>query len=308
MLAYGRLLRLSLAPSSAADIAAGVVLVAGEWPAGWRPWLLMLASLCVYHGGMALNDWADREEDARSRPARPIPSGAIGPRKALVLATTLLLAGPILAYLAAPRCILSLGTVALLAALYDVAGRGSLLGPLLLGACRAGNLTTGLLLSIELSEFLASRLVHIVALYGLYVYCVSRLARLEDEPDETRGMGRPRLSLGLAGMLLALVGFPRLLLLGRAGEWNHSFERTSAIVAVAIGLAGALGLLARSLRRGTWSRSDVMGAVGMALRRLLVATAAIAAQAGTSDGLWVAAAILCGYPVSFVLRRVFPPT
>src|SRR5882672_4413105 len=98
MLAYGRLLRLSLAPSAAADIAAGVVLASGLWPASGKPWLLMLASLCVYHGGMALNDWADRAADAQSRPTRPIPSGAISARVALVLALALLLTGPVLAF------------------------------------------------------------------------------------------------------------------------------------------------------------------------------------------------------------------
>jgi 4-hydroxybenzoate polyprenyltransferase len=310
MLAYGRLLRLSLAPSAAADIAAGVVLASGEWPRSWRPWLLMLASLCVYHGGMAMNDWADRDEDARSRPGRPIPSGAIGARVALVLAIALLLAGPVLAFFVAPRCALALGSVSLLAALYDLAARGPLLGPLLLAACRAGNLSTGLFLNIELSEFLGSRLVHVVALYGLYVYCVSRLARLEDAPDAIRVVGHPRLVLGSAGLLLALVGLPHLLLLWRGADWRHygSVERTSACVAAAIAVAGALGLVARSLRGGALSQRDVMAAVGMALRRLIVATAAIAAQAGSSDGLWVAAAILCGFPVSFVLRRVFPPT
>jgi len=310
MLAYGRLLRLSLAPSAAADIAAGVVLAAGEWPASWKPYLLMLASLCVYHGGMALNDWADRGVDAQTRPTRPLPSGALGARSALVLASTLLLAGPLLAFLVAPRCALVLGSVSLLAVFYDIAGRGPWLGPLLLSACRAGNLSTGILLSLELPVLVASRLVHPVVLYALYVYSVSRLARLEDAPESTWSRGHPRLALGLAGALLTLVGLPLLVLLSRGPDPRHypAMVRTSAYVAAAIALAGALGLLARSLRGVPWSRSDVMAAVGMALRRLLAATAAIAAQAGTSDGLWVAGAILCGYPLSFLLRRVFPPT
>jgi len=309
MLAYGRLLRLSLAPSAAADIAAGVVLAAGEWPAGWKPWLLMLASLCVYHGGMVLNDWADRRGDAKSRPARPIPSGAIGAGRALALASSLLLAGPALAFLVEPRCALSLGAVACLAALYDLAGRGPLTGPLLLAACRAGNSITGIVLVLGVSEFAASRLVHIVSLYGLYVFCVSRLAQLEDAPETTWRKGHPRLALGSAALLLAMIGLPHLLLLERGPDPRHypDFEKTSAIVAAAIALAGALGLFSRTLR-GFASQGEVMASVGMALRRLLVASAAIAAQAGTSDGLWVAAVILCGYPVSFVLRRVFPPT
>lgn len=310
MLAYGRLLRLSLAPSAVADIAAGVVLAAGAWPAGWKPWLLVLGSLCVYHGGMALNDWADREGDARDRPTRPIPSGAVAASSALALALVLLLAGPLLAYLVAPRCGFVLGSVSALAAAYDLVGRGPWLGPILLAACRAGNLSSGIVLSVALLDFPASRLVHIVALYGLYVFCVSRLALLEDAPDASRSGNRPRLALALAGTVLALVGLPHLILLLRGPDLRHvlSIEPRGTYVAAGIALAGALGLLQKSLRPGPWSRGDVMAAVGMALRRLLVATAAIAAQAGTRDGLWVAGAILCGYPVSHVLRRVFPPT
>ncbi len=310
MLAYGRLLRLSLAPSAAADIAAGIVLAGGVWPAGWRPFLLMFSSLCVYHGGMALNDWADRASDAQGRPSRPIPSGVIAAHSALVLALALLLAGPLLAYFVAPRCALLLGAVSVLATVYDILGRGPWLGPLLLAECRAGNLGAGVVLCLQLPEFAASHLVILVALYGLYVFCVSRLARIEDAPDAAWNRSRPRLGLALAGIVLAVAGLPRLILLWRDPQplQFSQGERAAAYAAALIAFAGALGLLQRSLRPAAWSRSDVMAAVGMALRRLLVASAAIAAQAGTADGLWVAGAILCGYPISFLLRRVFPPT
>jgi len=309
MLAYGRLLRLSLAPSAAADIAAGVILTSGDWPASAKPWLLILASLCVYHGGMALNDWADREEDARSRTTRPIPSGAIGAGTALALALGLLASGPMIAWLVAPRCALALGCVSLLAALYDLAGRGPWLGPLLLGACRAGNLTAGLLLSIE-PDGLVAHLPKIALLYGLYVFSVSRLARLEDAPESSWRSARPRFALGLAAMVLAFVGLPGVVELARGQDLGHlpRMEVIGSWAAAAIALAGAIGLLRRSLRPAPWNRSDVMASVGMALRRLLVATSAIAAQAGTPAGLWVAGSILCGYPVSYLLRRVFPPT
>ena len=45
---------------STATLAAG-----GFLPAGPGPWVLMLASLAVYTGSLALNDWADREHDAQ---------------------------------------------------------------------------------------------------------------------------------------------------------------------------------------------------------------------------------------------------
>jgi 4-hydroxybenzoate polyprenyltransferase len=310
MLALGRLLRLSLAPSAVADVAAGIVLAAGAWPAGGAPLRLMLASLCVYHGGMALNDWADRHADARDGRPRPIPSGAFAPRAALALAVTLLLAGPVLALSVAPRCALALGTVALLAAAYDLGVRGPWLGPLLLGGCRAGNLGAGQLLGLEGPTHAEELLWPLTILYGLYVLLVSRLARLEDAPEDAIRRGHPAATLACAALALAAIGLPRLLVLWRSGELvtAPASLRAGVLGAALLAPAGALGLVRRSLRGASWSAEPVGSAVGMALRRLLVATSAIAAQAGTTDGLLVAAAILLGYPLSFALRRLFPPT
>ncbi|MGW0775641.1 UbiA family prenyltransferase [Streptomyces sp. NPDC002835] len=55
------------------------------------------ASLFLYEAGMALNDWADREEDAVDRPHRPIPSGRITPTAALTAAAALTATGLTLA-------------------------------------------------------------------------------------------------------------------------------------------------------------------------------------------------------------------
>ena len=51
----------------------------------------------LYLAGMALNDLADREEDARERPERPIPSGAVSPRAAALIGGSLLLGGVLVA-------------------------------------------------------------------------------------------------------------------------------------------------------------------------------------------------------------------
>ncbi|MGW6228351.1 UbiA family prenyltransferase, partial [Cellulosimicrobium cellulans] len=55
--------------------------------------LLPLASACLYAGGMALNDYADRDLDAVERPERPIPSGRISEGRALRVAVGLTAAG-----------------------------------------------------------------------------------------------------------------------------------------------------------------------------------------------------------------------
>lgn len=311
MLALGRLLRLSLAPTALADVAAGIVLGAGRWPGGLAPFALMAGSSCVYHGAMALNDWADRDEDARLRAERPIPSGAIRAGHALVLAAGLLLCGPLLALGSAPRCALLLGAVAATAALYDLRGRGPWRGPLLLAACRAGNLGVGLLHAGPVSAWRPA-LFLAPATYGLYVFLVSRLARLEDLDARAYATGglRPAGWLAAAAAALLGVGTSASFLASQAGALRAEALPLAGGFALLLACAAAFGLLrrARVLARTLPQPADVRAGAGMALRRLLVASACFAAGSGTTAGLAVAAAILCGYPLSFALRRAFPPT
>ncbi|MGW6155574.1 UbiA family prenyltransferase, partial [Streptomyces sp. NPDC055144] len=75
--------------------------LAGASAVGLRPgrgtFLAIGSSLCLYEAGMALNDWADRAEDAVDRPHRPLPSGRIRPAAALAAAGGLTAAGLALA-------------------------------------------------------------------------------------------------------------------------------------------------------------------------------------------------------------------
>lgn len=47
----------------------------------------------LYSGGMMLNDFIDREIDRVERPSRPIPSGRVAPKTALLLSLAMLFAG-----------------------------------------------------------------------------------------------------------------------------------------------------------------------------------------------------------------------
>jgi len=68
--------RVSNLPTVWTNVLAGVVLAGGAPDDGRVPWLLVALSLC-YVAGMFLNDAFDRDFDARHRPERPIPSGAV---------------------------------------------------------------------------------------------------------------------------------------------------------------------------------------------------------------------------------------
>jgi 4-hydroxybenzoate polyprenyltransferase len=303
---WARLLRISLAPSAAADVAAGIVVGRwGRWPAGPEPWIAIGASLAVYHGGMALNDWADREADRRSRPERPIPSGAISARTALVAAWTLELGAVAIAAAISWSAVAWIAGLGALVVAYDLLARGAWAGPLLLGACRAANLGFGLLFAGALGPtpdgIVPDGAALLALLYGAYVVCASRVARLEDLDDEHAIGASPRAWLAAAALLLCAPAF--------VDPYEAGLRSPDPIV-LTLGVAGAASLAWTALRTKRWTRADAGRATGLALRRLLVFTACVAllGRRGGDAPVYVALAILAGFPISAALRRVIPPT
>jgi len=80
------LVRAPAALSVPGDVLAGATAAGTLGP---RTAALAAASVCLYWAGMAANDWADRELDARERPERPIPSGTNSSRRADVSSTVI---------------------------------------------------------------------------------------------------------------------------------------------------------------------------------------------------------------------------
>lgn len=106
--------------------------------------LLPLASACLYAGGMALNDWADRDLDAVERPERPIPSGRVTPRHALRVAAGLGVAGLALAAAAGGRRSLAVAVpLAGCVWLYDARFKETAAGPVAMAACRGLDVLLG---------------------------------------------------------------------------------------------------------------------------------------------------------------------
>ncbi|OKK04935.1 hypothetical protein AMK26_13115 [Streptomyces sp. CB03234] len=93
--AWAELLRVSALFTVPGDALAGAAAV-GVRP-NRRTMLAIGSSLCLYEAGMALNDWADRDEDAVDRPHRPLPSGRIAPPAALAASAALTAMGLALA-------------------------------------------------------------------------------------------------------------------------------------------------------------------------------------------------------------------
>ncbi|MFD9353928.1 SCO3242 family prenyltransferase [Streptomyces sp. NPDC060031] len=139
--AWAQLLRISALFTVPGDALAGAA-AAGVRP-GPRTALAVGASLCLYSAGMALNDWADREEDARERPGRPIPSGRIRPGAALAAAGGLTAAGVALAACAGRRPAAVAGALAGTVWAYDLGLKHTPAGPAAMAAARSLDLMLG---------------------------------------------------------------------------------------------------------------------------------------------------------------------
>ncbi|MCZ7645716.1 MAG: UbiA family prenyltransferase [Planctomycetota bacterium] len=147
-MAYLRLVRLPNVFTAWADIFAGF-LIAHTAVSGPVPWErlapLLLVSAGLYLGGMAFNDLADRAEDARFRPGRPIPSGAVSPRGAAACGALLFALALGAAAFSGVPTLLHAALLALAVLLYDFGVKGvALAGPLALGVCRYLNVQVGM--------------------------------------------------------------------------------------------------------------------------------------------------------------------
>lgn len=197
-----RLIRLPNLATAVADPLAGFVIVAGLQDLGWLPpagWLAVLASACLYAGGMVQNDVVDVELDREERPGRPLPAGRIPLARAALVANGLLAVGAlaacgaaVLAACPAPAFVGAALTAAVW--IYNRHAKGTLAGTAVMGSCRGLNW----LLGMTAAGWPPAVLWLLPLGMGLYVTGITLFAR--DEAGQGR---RGRL---LAGMLVMAAG------------------------------------------------------------------------------------------------------
>lgn len=196
LLAFAQLVRLPNVFTAFADICLGAC-AAGYFAS--KPGvfaLMLLGSGCLYLAGMALNDMADRHDDAKHRPTRPIPSGRITPQTALMIAVGLLFSGLVLAGFSQsllppqePGTIRPAHFAAALSfaiILYDTWLKRTPFGPVGMGLCRFLNVLLGISGAglVGLSGNLPLSF-HLAGVVGLYIVGVTWFARTE-ETDSRR--------------------------------------------------------------------------------------------------------------------------
>jgi 4-hydroxybenzoate polyprenyltransferase len=193
--AYLELLRPANVMTAVADGLAGFA-AAGRGNPEALPWLLA-ATACLYAGGVALNDFFDRELDLLERPERPIPSGRVRPAAAGLLGAALLASGILAATRVgtAPGCIAF--AIAVFVVLYDSWGKHRMfLGPVNMGLCRGLNLLLGMSAA---PEAIASRW-YLALLPFVYISAITALSR-----GEVHGGKRPVAVFSVISLTLLLI-------------------------------------------------------------------------------------------------------
>lgn len=290
--AWAELLRLPALFTVPGDALAGAA-AAGARP-GPRTLLAIGSSLCLYEAGMALNDWADRAEDAVERPHRPLPSGRVRPAAALTAAGALTGAGLALAAGAGRPALAVAAPLAATVWAYDLALKHTPAGPAAMAAARG----LDLLLGAAATGGNTRAALPSAALLGTHTLAVTAVSRRETTGGSVLA---PLAALATTGALTRLVTRPTRLPAGRRAAAAPGLPGSSpagppprATGALATALATAYAATAaRPYFHAVLNPSPPLTqrAVGGGIRATIPLQAALAARSGSAATSLLVAAL-----------------
>ena len=171
--------------------------------------VLILATTGLYGGGVVFNDVCDAKLDAVERPERPIPTGKVSLTSAVALGTALLLVGIIAAAMVSSLSAIIASMVAVTALIYDKYGKHqTFLGPLLMGACRGGNLLLGV---SAIPEAVGDRW-YLALIPVIYIAAITAISQ-----GEVRGGNK---TTGITAIALIVIVISSILGLGLLPEYS----------------------------------------------------------------------------------------
>ncbi|KQX14908.1 hypothetical protein ASC82_06515 [Streptomyces sp. Root431] len=265
---------------------------------------LAAASVCLYWSGMALNDYADRDVDAKERPGRPIPSGRVTPRTALAVATALTGAGLALAATAGGRR--ALGVAVPLAATvwaYDLRLKDTPYGPaamaaargldVLMGAGAGAGAGTGAGTGTGTGTGAWRRALPAALTVAGHTYALTTVSRKEVE-GATASLPAAALATSVALSLTTAASTP-------AGTGRARRATTTALLGGYLAAAGPAQL--QAVARPDAARLQRVVAAG--IHALVPLQAALAARHGSPRAVLP---LLAAYPLARRLSRKVSPT
>lgn len=279
-----RLARVSNLPTVWSNVLAASVLAAPGPADGMAPAhlaVVLVAMSAMYTGGMVLNDAFDREIDARERPERPLPSGAIASATAWTIGGGLLALGvALLASFGLPSALAGLALASAIV-LYDAWHKGNTVSPLIMGTCRA---------LVYVGTALAAGTALNATILGAALALLLYIA------------GLTRAAKGGAFQSLA-TSWPVLLLLLPLVTALAGGAATALAILLAAVAALALGWAVRGLRSG--DGPDRERAIGLLIAAIALLDAVVAAAHGSPAVALVCVAL---FAATLALQRVVAGT
>jgi 4-hydroxybenzoate polyprenyltransferase len=208
LLALSQLMRLPNVFTAFADILLGAATAGYLTQRLDLVFILLISSGCLYLGGMVINDYFDREADARTQAFRPIPSGRIRSRTAGMIGALLLILGIgsasltlLLANYSTDRLMPPVIAMMLVIAIisYNYYLKHTVLGPLGMGTCRFLNVLLGYS-GFAYESPITLLGYHVAGVVGLYIVGVTWFARSEDRQSQSR-----QLIMAATVMLLSII-------------------------------------------------------------------------------------------------------
>lgn len=257
--AWLRLARISNAPTVASNTVAGGALAGAD--AGAPLATVAVATVLFYTAGMVANDIFDLDVDRRERPERPLPSGLVSVRAALVATVALFATGELL--LLAIDLAAGLAGLGLIAAivLYDAWHKANALSPILMGACRA---MVYVVAALAVAGTLPVAGLAAAAVLLVYVVGLTQVAKAESASPAA--------------------WWPVAAVLAPAAYWAKDLPST----AVAVLLAGFVGSAVYALWLGIVRR-----AIGRSVGHLIATVALLDALAVAAAGAGAVAVAAC---------------
>lgn len=230
------------------------------------------AMVLLYTAGMYLNDVFDLDHDRIERPERPLPSGVVRPKTAVVVSVVLFMIGTGLLAIVSQAAFVSGLVLVGLIVLYDAWHKGNPAGPVLMASTRALVYVTSFL---AFSSAINNVLFWVGAMAIFYVAGLTAVARHETSP-------RMSTWWPIACLLVPLAWFAWTLPLG----WSWIL-----LAVFAVWVVHALVLIHR-------------GIVGPAIVRLIVGIALFDALILAANGFHTGAiAALGAFCLALLLQR-----
>ncbi len=152
--------------------------------------ILAAASSFLYISGIVFNDYFDLATDRKERPSRPLPSGSVSKRNALLLAITALVAANLAALMVNVVSLIVSASLSAVIIAYDYGAKRGKFGPAVMGLARFLNVFLGASPALLMATELPWTTIFASSIIFTYVYSITLLSRKEAGQHEKNSYGK----------------------------------------------------------------------------------------------------------------------